>query len=412
VRWPYRPKTPRLLPKMLTDSPDRALLVGHREDMETGAPAAKSDPPGCAGARHTMRTLPIRVNPVAEESLDSWLEALASRTSSTWGEILQATGFFDARGNTASYWAARAIVSLTAEQLDVVSHCTGVRPRRLREMTLQPWIKDTSSQRRSVASLRVTGSRFCPVCLRERGGRWRVWWRLRWAFACPAHACLLADTCSVCGGLQRTAPPRFRDVPNLGSCSRVIPQSGQLRRCGGSLSSVRVLCLDNDLAIEVQRELLCVLHAGRVSGGIYASTPVPSAMFARDLRVLGQWMLRHGRAHDVAARISDQLWQQYALRAANDVFRPLITNHGARMTSSSPAADAAIACMAAPILQSADIESAAKSLQWVTSSMCRRGLSPSKRCNYWPGTTSPALDALRRTVQCANDRVGRTRPSP
>jgi hypothetical protein len=82
--------------------------------MATGAPAAESDPPGCAGARQTMRTLPIRVNPVAEESLDSWLEALASRTGSTWGEILQATGFFDARGNTASHWATRAIVSLTA----------------------------------------------------------------------------------------------------------------------------------------------------------------------------------------------------------------------------------------------------------------------------------------------------------
>ena len=38
-------------------------------------------------------------------------------------------------------------------------------------MTLQPWIKDISWQRPSVATMRVTGSRFCPICLGERGGQ-------------------------------------------------------------------------------------------------------------------------------------------------------------------------------------------------------------------------------------------------
>ena len=45
------------------------------------------------------------------------------------------------------------------------------------------------------------------------------------------------------------------------------------------------------------------------------------------------------------------------------------------MTCSSPAADAAIACMATPVLQAADTEIAAQRLQWLTTSMRRRGFS-------------------------------------
>lgn len=370
--------------------------------MVSLASAEQTEPRGDVEPWHALRTLPIRVDPLPQESLDSWLEALARRTDATWGEILRAIGVVGTRGNTASYWAARATVSLTSRQVSTISDCTGVGPRRLRALTLQPWIKDTNWQRRSVARLRVTGSRFCPRCLEERGGRWRVWWRLRWAFVCPRHGCLLAEACSMCGGLQRTAPPRSSDVPDPGSCTWRVARSGGTRWCNAPLSSVPVLDLDTGPAVVVQRELLCVFRAGHVSGGMYASSPVPSTMFSRDLQTLGKWMLRHGQPHDVATRISGLLWEQFVLRGKTELLRPLVASGGARVTCSSPPADAAIACMAAPVLQAADTETAARRLQWLTSSMRRRGLSPSVPRNVWRSGNSPSLDGLRHTVLSAH----------
>ena len=355
----------------------------------------------CGGVepRRAVRTLPIRVKPLPEESLDSWLEALAGRTDATWGEILHAVGIFGRQGNTASYWGTRANVSLTPGQVDTISYCTGVEPCRLQAMTLQPWINDTSWQRPSAASLRVTGSRFCPKCLEERGGRWRVWWRLRWAFVCPTHGCLLADACRVCGCLQRTAPPRFDEVPKLGSCTRGVTRSGETPRCHEPLSSAPAIRLDTDPAVVIQRELLCVLRAGYALGGIYGSSPVRSTIFMQDLRALGTWMLRSAQAGDVAARISDLLWEQFELRASRRFAQPLVTEGGARMTCSSAAADAAIACLAMPVLRADDTEIAAQRLQWLTTSMRRRGFSPSDHRHYWSGCNSPSLNAVRRAVQ-------------
>jgi TniQ len=384
-----------------------ALLVVHCRIMVACVAAERPGFPGIAEHRHAVRTLPIRVDPLPEESLDSWLEALACRSDATWGEILLATGFFVMRGNSASYWATRANVSLTPEQVDTLSYCTGVEPRRLKAMTLQPWIKDASSRRPSVAALRVTGSRFCPTCLEERGGRWRVWWRLRWAFACPTHGCLLAQACSVCGGPQRTAPPRASDVPKLGSCTRRVIRSGETRRCNEPLSNVPAVHLDSDSAVVVQRELLRVLRAGRTLGGIYASSPVASTVFMRDLQTLGSWMLRYGQAHDVASRISNLPWEQFVLRVKKQVPPPLVTSGGARVTCSSPAANAAIACLALPVLQAPDTETAAQRLQWLTSSMRRRGLSPSEHRACWRRGNSPPLDALLRAVLSSHSSYGR-----
>jgi hypothetical protein len=118
-------------------------------------------------------------------------------------------------------------------------------------------------------------------------------------------------------------------------------------------------------------------------------------------------MLRHGQDHDVASRVSDALWTQFALRAREQVLRPLTMPGGVRVTCSSAVADAAIACLAMPVVQAADIETAAARLQWLTSSMRRRGLSPSAPRNVWHRGNSPSLDGLRQTVLSAHDLRGR-----
>jgi hypothetical protein len=198
-------------------------------------------------------------------------------------------------------------------------------------------------------------------------------------------------------------PRGFSDIPNLGSCTQGVTRSGKTRPCHESLSRVPAVHLDPSPAVVIQRELLCVLRAGHASDGIYASSPVPSTMYTRDLRTLGEWMLRYGQAHDVATRISNLLWEQLALRATKKVVQPIITSGGARMTCSSAVADAAIACLAMPVLQAPDTETAARRLQWLTSSMRRRGLSPSAPRNVWRRGNSPPLDGLRQTVLSAHD---------
>jgi hypothetical protein len=56
-----------------------------------------------------VRTLPIRLTPIAGEALDSWLEGLAHRTHTAFGELLSAVGLDPYRGKGSSSW----IVQLT-----------------------------------------------------------------------------------------------------------------------------------------------------------------------------------------------------------------------------------------------------------------------------------------------------------
>lgn len=119
-------------------------------------------------------------------------------------------------------------------------------------------------------------------------------------------------------------------------------------------------------------------------------------------------------AAHVAAPISDLLWEQFVLAAKNGFARPLVTGGGARVACSNAAADAVTACMAMPVLQADDTEIAAQRLQWLTTSMRRRGFSPMDSRNCWNIGHSPSLDALRRTVLSSRSlhQHRTTRPFP
>jgi hypothetical protein len=79
-----------------------ALLVVHCVFVASSLPSAQScnrmashpassTPTGRPPAR-SVRTLPIRLPPVAGEGLDSYLEALAERCDAAWSDILNAIG--------------------------------------------------------------------------------------------------------------------------------------------------------------------------------------------------------------------------------------------------------------------------------------------------------------------------------
>src|SRR6478609_455803 len=64
----------------------------------------------------------------------------------------------------------------------------------------------------------LSWSRYCPGCIGESQGRWKLIWRLGWSFACEVQNCLLADACPSCGKPQRRQQI-YRLVPNPTMCA-------------------------------------------------------------------------------------------------------------------------------------------------------------------------------------------------
>lgn len=60
---------------------------------------------------------------------------------------------------------------------------------------------------------RRSGARWCPECLRERRGAWRLSWYLPVSVACVKHAVLLNDRCAVCDRIPHSGENRLSVVP-------------------------------------------------------------------------------------------------------------------------------------------------------------------------------------------------------
>ena len=339
------------------------------------------------------RSLPIRLEPLPEEGLDSWLEALASRSASAWADLSRAVGLADfaaqaGRGSGRSpFW-----LELTTRHILTVSDATGVEPSIVTSMTLAARLSLPAGAA-FPHSMRLPGSRFCPVCLAERDGRWRSWWRLRWAFACPTHACLLVDVCPECGRGQRLRAQPGDLVPRLGWCTNSAPSGGRRpARCQGRLADATVRHLGlNHPAVQHQRQILDVLTRGSHSRNVYAVSPVPPHDFLRDLTALGQRMLRYGPLPKLCSRIPgelrDDLQRALSQRSARGVAAPswMLTAH------SSVAVVAAAACLAAPVLFSVSPAAAGQRLGWFVTAMRNSGLAVTASNVGWGNNVSDAL---------------------
>jgi TniQ len=81
-----------------------------------------------------FRTLPIRLTPVAGEALDSWLEGIAYRSHTAFGDVLSAVGL------TSTSYQKKGIsswmVQLTEHEAELASIATGVPVAVLNSMTL------------------------------------------------------------------------------------------------------------------------------------------------------------------------------------------------------------------------------------------------------------------------------------
>lgn len=247
------------------------------------------------------RSLPVRTRLLPGEAIDSWLAANAERMQCTWGDMLAAV--LPAPSDTSSprigirtLWG-----ELTADEQASMSQATGLSLEQLDAMTLANRFGDrvisVEPKTRKVYTPWgcVDRQRFCPSCLRDSGGRFKLEWRLPWVCVCADHGCLLDDVCPVCERTQLIAPRWFvnRRVPQASRCRYAERDTRSLPRCVATLANARIRPLRLDAPIvECQSALRGLLESSVVEVGVYAVAPVDVGEFLEDIRWLAERILR------------------------------------------------------------------------------------------------------------------------
>ena len=245
------------------------------------------------------RTLPIRVMPVPGEALDSWLEALAARLQATPADL--AAAMLPAVARPPGKARPASTIMLNDDEAAAIAGSCQLSAAAVHGLTLARYDGvalhlDRQSGRviRNVLWGRAAGSRFCPECLAQTGGRWQLAWRLGWSFACLHHGRLLADACPQCGRMQRRQPhPQLR-VPSPGSCAcPAAHATGAIPpRCGADLAAARTLTLaPGHPVLAAQQFIDDIITAGHATAGIYACIPQPAHAALADVRALAATIL-------------------------------------------------------------------------------------------------------------------------
>jgi hypothetical protein len=268
------------------------------------------------------RALPLRVQALAGECLDSWLEALARRNGISVSVLLPAFGW------QAPSSAARLSLAVPPGILRRAEKQAGLPGGRLDKAVLDPYLP--------FGPVRRDGSRYCPQCLAARDGRWMLSWRLPWTFACAAHGTVLLDDCPACG-----RPPRrnlsWAGLNPAGTCPA---PTGDGARCEASLAAVPAERASG--ALLAAQQWISALTASAASGHGEAAT-APG-----DLPVVAGWLLRHAPAGDITAlgAQAGPTWQSWLAQRqpARDVPPP-----GALLTGIA-------AALAMPVIRPGDAE--------------------------------------------------------
>ncbi|WP_407862479.1 TniQ family protein [Mycobacteroides abscessus] len=265
----------------------------------------------------SARTLPIRTDPIGGEAIDSWLEAAAHRTHTSFGDLLTAVGLNPFSGVGTPTW----VVCLNPSDAATIGAATGVGADVLTTMTLQHYSDRAlciKSEDRSLSRAFPwgpgRGSRFCPGCLDDAGGRWQLRWRLGWTFACTTHNCLLADACPDCGAVQRVRTHIGETIPQPGRCSRPARDAtGRTpRRCGTFLTAAAAPSFDADHpVIHAQKVVNAVIDSETVAFGAYETCPQPRLKVLSDLRAVAGRVLAYASIEDLKDVVPHDLHRLY-----------------------------------------------------------------------------------------------------
>lgn len=198
------------------------------------------------------RKLVLRLAEVSGETLPSYIDRLTDRYGTSLAVMLDRLGVKRGRG------AAYGCVLSDSEQQGIAA-ATGLTKDAIAGMLYErswryvdPRLFEASSAARQTVKKEngrhavkwgsMTGSHFCPMCLRESGGVWLKRWRLPWSFTCVRHKILLCDVCPACGKRPRTEGlrwfpcVRFRSTPMFCNNSRLSHSMSNPNICGYSFA--------------------------------------------------------------------------------------------------------------------------------------------------------------------------------
>jgi len=198
-----------------------------------------------------MTRLPLALEPLPDETWPSYLTRRAAQHGTTLAGLGTHLGLRDARGR----WTGRFGVALVEDDVQRVAPMLGLAPAQVDDMQLTTYDQlafDLSglSERKAIAGTRaaahtawvwLSGTTFCPRCLAEDDGAWRLSWRIPWNTTCLRHHVHLLGACLECAGvpglgnrLHGSAPPRVAATPDGRRCQHPEP-NGQV--CGADLIS-------------------------------------------------------------------------------------------------------------------------------------------------------------------------------
>lgn len=193
-----------------------------------------------------MTRLPLALAPIEDESWPSYLTRRAAQHGTSLAGMGSHLGLRDSRGR----WQGRFGVALETEDVERVAPLLGLASTQVEQMQLAAYDQlafDLSGLRENnaIAATRaaahagwvwLAGSTFCPHCLAEEGGAWRLSWRIPWNTVCLRHEVNLVGACGTCGGVpglgnqfHGSAPGRVAAAPDGQLCLHPLP--------GGSLCS-------------------------------------------------------------------------------------------------------------------------------------------------------------------------------
>ncbi|WP_435599839.1 TniQ family protein [Streptomyces sp. C10-9-1] len=360
------------------------------------------------------RSLPIRHAPYPGEALDSWLEAVAARLNCPFTDVLSALGLPNRDPAAAAPILPRWTTLATPDELAAIAAVTGTPADVLTAMTLQPYdghaVVIVPGQRRVHRQILWgrAGSRFCPACLSDSGGRWQVTWRLGWTFACTRHHLLLADRCPACQRIPRLRSHPRGEVPLPGRCSSASPGGGpRPRRCHHPLTDTPVTALAPGGVLEETQYLIndALSTPDRlVRWPLYGPGGVPLRAALRDVKSLGALILNHATAVDLRPVAPGEVLERLERYRANplpprsqrdpDTRRSDVHSYYA---PDDAAATAVAITSALRILRAANVPAAARAARWLTDRVAASGrvLYPAGVVSVG-GTLSPILEAALR----------------
>lgn len=230
--------------------------------------------------------LPLTLDPLPEETWPSYLTRRAAQHHCTVALLADHLALRGPRGR----WPGRYGVTIDPITRDMVAAQLRLTPIQVEQMHLarydqlaidltglsKPHAIEATRATVHAAWVWLAGSSYCPPCLVQSGGVWRLPWRLPWITSCPTHQVNLVGTCPACSGVpgvgnqfHTSAPTRLHVAPDGRRCTHPATPGGV---CGADLSSAPTTPAGAARLARTQRFTALVNgHRGTIAGTSHTS---------------------------------------------------------------------------------------------------------------------------------------------